>query len=474
MQIDVCSPSDSNTHMGYKMMVVGKKPSPRYLHHAFMYNDRLHIVGGFDSHKGILSDVWRIDVSQPTSEALSWEQLSPLETEFAVKTFRNTGTLMKDRLIILGGKTNKATNEPSIAILDLQVTSWLELHADPKDLLAIDSHTTVPIKDQLLVFGGYIHDPKPRTSSDTYLFDLQSLKYHKIPTQGDVPSPRYGHGAEMVDKDRMVIFGGFAEGYGYSDEFYILDVNTWIWSRLRLDGQIPSPRTGFCMGVYNDRVWLLGGHTEISQEQASIYIVDINKHECKCREDTFKDEIPDPEELLRSISPPRSPSKERNSPYKSPSKSDFTFISGKSPPGTTLSGEKVTVESLKKERLIKKKAEEKKKLLSEFDTKKIPASSLHDKDLLKMQNILQTLSPDKKPLPTQDPFQDPSRLKPLRPGVSIFSQTIGSRLQRASLPRVEGPSICFYRGWGFVFGGDRAGLCSNELFIVDVESVGKG
>ena len=65
--------------------------------------------------------------------------------------------------------------------------------------------------------------------------------------------------------------------------------------------------------------------------------------------------------------------------------------------------------------------------------------------------------------------QSPSKkYKTLRPGVSLFSEKVGSRLEPAGLPRIEGLSISAHKSRLFIFGGERCGLCSNDLFVFDV------
>ena len=182
---------------------------------------------------------------------------------------------------------------------------------------------------------------------------------------------------------------------------------------------------------------------------------------------------------------------------------------------------------MKIERLLKKKAQEKRKLLGEFENIKVAEKDILDKDILRMHAVLDTINPDKsapnqasshhstplssllnsryalnaspKNIPktkgnlqtynrSKSPQQrgthnigvstitsmttsnSPSKIKTrtLRPGVSLFSEKVGSRLEPAGLPRIEGLSISAHNSRLFIFGGERCGLCSNDLFVFDV------
>ena len=60
----------------------------------------------------------------------------------------------------------------------------------------------------------------------------------------------------------MVIFGGAAKDGNMSNEAFVLDVNTWKWTKLDCDGDAPSPRAGACLcSLDENTVILFGGAT---------------------------------------------------------------------------------------------------------------------------------------------------------------------------------------------------------------------
>lgn len=54
----------------------------------------------------------------------------------------------------------------------------------------------------------------------------------------------------------------------------------------------------------------------------------------------------------------------------------------------------------------------------------------------------------------------------LRPGIALFGNEVYSKVEACCLPRLDGCRIHNYNGKLFVFGGDRAGLCSNDLYCM--------
>ncbi len=50
----------------------------------------------------------------------------------------------------------------------------------------------------------------------------------------------------------------------------------------------------------------------------------------------------------------------------------------------------------------------------------------------------------------------------------MFSEKIGSRLEPVGLPHLDGLSLTVEANRVFIFGGDRSGLSSNDLFAIDL------
>ena len=87
-------------------------------------------------------------------------------------------------------------------------------------------------------------------------------------TTGDVPSSRGLHCAAQLNNSKsdrsnsIVIFGGAAKDGSMSNEAFVLDLNTWKWTKLVCSGNQPSPRAGACLCPLNENTVILFGGAE--------------------------------------------------------------------------------------------------------------------------------------------------------------------------------------------------------------------
>ncbi|KAL3780514.1 hypothetical protein ACHAW5_007160 [Stephanodiscus triporus] len=104
-------------------------------------------------------------------------------------------------------------------------------------------------------------------------------RWDRVATTGDGPSSRGLHCATTMNRSRsMVIFGGAAKDGNMSNEAFVLDAETWTWTRLDCGGGgggggggeeeeeedgvavAPVPRAGACLcPLDDDSVLLFGG-----------------------------------------------------------------------------------------------------------------------------------------------------------------------------------------------------------------------
>jgi hypothetical protein len=109
-----------------------------------------------------------------------------------------------------------------------------------------------------------------RCDNFVLLFDPATSEFRQQPTTGPCPSSRGLHAATMVNATTVCIFGGAAQDQNMSNESFLLDTDTWQWTKLSPTGDCPSPRAGPCLcSVNNDDnsnncVVLFGG-AEVSE-----------------------------------------------------------------------------------------------------------------------------------------------------------------------------------------------------------------
>jgi len=124
----------------------------------------------------------------------------------------------------------------------------------------LTNHSMITYKSKLYIFGGVYNNEK--VSNDLWSFDALINKWTQIPTTGSIPPPTNEHSCCAVH-DKLYIYGGNDfSGVIYSS-LYVLDLNTFVWSKITTEGEVdgPGPRCGHTMTFipkYN-KVLIMGG-----------------------------------------------------------------------------------------------------------------------------------------------------------------------------------------------------------------------
>lgn len=58
--------------------------------------------------------------------------------------------------------------------------------------------------------------------NDLYKFDLRSQKWCKLEPLGEIPAPREGHVAKLINRDNMLIHGGVDQNETSFEDTYVL------------------------------------------------------------------------------------------------------------------------------------------------------------------------------------------------------------------------------------------------------------
>ncbi|KAG7194711.1 Negative regulator of mitotic exit [Scheffersomyces spartinae] len=124
----------------------------------------------------------------------------------------------------------------------------------------LTNHSLSVYKNKIYVFGGVYNNE--RVSNDLWCFDVLVEKWTQVPTTGNVPLPVNEHSA-CICGEKLFIFGGNDFSGVIYDSLYVLDLHTFVWSKLTLEGEKngPGPRCGHSMtyiSKYN-RILIMGG-----------------------------------------------------------------------------------------------------------------------------------------------------------------------------------------------------------------------
>ncbi|MCO5579184.1 hypothetical protein L7F22_033037 [Adiantum nelumboides] len=136
----------------------------------------------------------------------------------------------------------------------LQVTGLPPSPREAHLLLALDAR-------RLLVLGGGAVSPAfgPQQFNDTFVLDLEEVKWSYMATKGDQPSPRTGASAVALDGQRVLLFGGSSMLEGYMNDVYVLDTKDWVWSKITVRGLPPSPRDKHTACLLGSKMYVFGG-----------------------------------------------------------------------------------------------------------------------------------------------------------------------------------------------------------------------
>ncbi|THH17496.1 hypothetical protein EW146_g3323 [Bondarzewia mesenterica] len=101
--------------------------------------------------------------------------------------------------------------------------------------------------------------PFPLSCVDATGFS-ETMQWTRPEMQGDLPPACRAHTATVIDRSRIVFFGG-GVGTDYYQSIWILDTQMRRWLRPEFDAEkpLPEPRRAHTAVLYKDKVWVFGG-----------------------------------------------------------------------------------------------------------------------------------------------------------------------------------------------------------------------
>ncbi|KAM7467076.1 hypothetical protein LguiB_014638 [Lonicera macranthoides] len=277
-----CSSTEPEVNTGngenwMELSITGDKPTPRFNHAAAVIGNKMVVVGG-ESGNGLLEDVQVLNLdgfSWTTSSSKLY--LSPTRLPLKVPACKGHSLISwGKKVLLIGGKTDPATERISVWAFDTESECWSLLEAKGDIPVARSGHTVVRATSFLILFGG--EDAKRRKLNDLHMFDLKTLTWLPLRcTTGPGPSARSNHVAALYDDKLLLIFGGTSKSRTLND-LYSFDFETMIWSRIKTRGFHPLPRAGSC-GVLCGTKWYIAGGGSRKKRHAETLIFDIVKLE---------------------------------------------------------------------------------------------------------------------------------------------------------------------------------------------------
>ena len=107
----------------------------------------------------------------------------------------------------------------------------------------------------LVVFGGVCG--YNTFVNDLYLLDLEHKRWECVKAEGALPPPLAWHSATVV-QDNMFVIGGMLGPEDYSGDVYVLQLETFVWTKLALQngtGSLMGSRDWAALFPYGCAVW---------------------------------------------------------------------------------------------------------------------------------------------------------------------------------------------------------------------------
>jgi hypothetical protein len=261
---DVWALSLADTPVWTELTPSGTSPSARYDHSAIYdpVRDRMVVFGGYSS--STLNDVWTLSLA----DTPAWTQLTPTGAPTSRRQSHSaTYDPVRDRMVVFGGLGSGDSQLNDVCALSLADTpAWTQLTPSGTTPSAREGHSATydPVRDRMVVFGGFSSDFPPYFNDVWALSLAGTPAWTELTPSGTPPIVRSFHSA-IYDPmhDRMVVFGGYSSGSpNYSDGVWALSLPGMpAWTQLTPSGTPPSDRDGHS-AIYDpvrDRMVVFGG-----------------------------------------------------------------------------------------------------------------------------------------------------------------------------------------------------------------------
>jgi hypothetical protein len=141
-------------------------------------------------------------------------------------------------------------------------------------------HSAICYNNSMIMFGG-TNIITNKALNDVHVLDLTTWKWTKPKVTGQIPSPRSFHTAVLY-QDKMLVWGGYREviesSFKFNDVYlHILDLKTWRWSKMTPMGTLPAARSHHSAVIFEDKLIIHGGAFDIYASFNDLYILDLRK-----------------------------------------------------------------------------------------------------------------------------------------------------------------------------------------------------
>ena len=199
-------------------------------------NDKLYVLGGYNTNYSEASSLYRLSTTSPNS---GWTTLASMPT----RAYGTQAVVIDHKIYVPGGY---GTDGPisNMQIYEAGANTWSAGASLPT---ALGGVAAAAYNGKLYIFGGAGADNEP--VSTVRVYDPVSGNYEQ---KSNMPGPAYNASA-IVHNNRIYVIGG--SGYYYAHFVYNPDIDQWL-------GIAPSPRTQIDRDgllSFGGEIWMFGG-----------------------------------------------------------------------------------------------------------------------------------------------------------------------------------------------------------------------
>jgi len=220
----------------------GAVPTKRFKHTATVCGKQIIFIGGQETDTKRFNEIVCLDTETNTFS-------KPAINGDKVPNFsRHTACLVKDRVYVFGGFDGFGTNF-DLAIFDPKTNTWTNVNKSRvKGQIPASrtNHAAAAVGSRMFVFGGNNNNEAGsyQVLDDLHVLDVDTLTWSRPAVTGDKPTARSGHCLITVGK-KIVLFGGgvWNETAGWVDKFneiFVLDTDTFHWTKPTCSGVVET------------------------------------------------------------------------------------------------------------------------------------------------------------------------------------------------------------------------------------------
>ncbi|KAG6511000.1 hypothetical protein ZIOFF_029049 [Zingiber officinale] len=254
----------------------GEGPEAREGHSAVFVGKRLFIFGGCGksetNEEKYYNDTYILDI-----EKLSWEQAVTSGSPPSARDCHSCSS-WKNQIIVLGGEDSSGCYLSDVHILIVGISpvkfqpgeAFVVLSA----ILCINFITIVPFL-HVEIMSFILYAP----NGDTFSPRADTLVWQPMKTSGKIFPPRAGHTTVPLGND-LFVFGGFSDAKNLYDDLYVLNLEKQTWSKVVPDNQGPCGRfsvAGECLDYSKGIIAFLGGCNEFLDALDDMYYLHTGK-----------------------------------------------------------------------------------------------------------------------------------------------------------------------------------------------------